>query len=66
MRAHDAVAELLLDLEGQALLGQRVARVVLEHQRVVDLGHAVARELDVDHRADALDDGALCLCHVFS
>ncbi len=37
-----------------------VARVV-EHQRVVDLRHRVARELDVDNRADALDDGALCL-----
>ena len=57
--AHDAVAELLLDLEGQALLGKARSARVLEHQRVVDLGHALARKLDVGHRADALDDGSL-------
>ena len=60
-RAHDAVAELLLDLEGQALLGQRVA-AVLEDERVVDLRHRIARKLDVDDRADGLDDGAGCCC----
>ena len=58
--AHDAVAELLLDLEGEALLGQRVA-AVLEDQRIVDLRHRFARELDVDDRADGLDDGAVGL-----
>ena len=61
MHAHDAVAELLLDLEGQALLGERAVAVSSSDERVVDLGHRLARELDVDHRADALDDGALCL-----
>ncbi len=29
---------------------------VREHQRVVNAGHRLARELDVDHRADALND----------
>jgi hypothetical protein len=45
---------LLLHLEGQ--------RGAFHLQRVVDLGHLVARELDVDDGADALDD--LALCHV--
>jgi hypothetical protein len=58
--AHDAVAELLLDFERQALLGQLVA-AVLEDERVVHPGHRIARELDVDDRADGLDDGAECL-----
>ncbi len=57
--AHDTVAELLLDLEGQPLLGQRVPRV-LEHQRFIDFWHRLARKLDVGYRADALDDGSLC------
>jgi len=36
----------------------------LEHERVVDPGHRLAR-IDVDHRADALDDVSGCLgfCH---
>src|SRR5690606_6360036 len=59
--AHDPVAELLLDLEGQALLGERITALA-ERERVVDLGHRVARKLDVDDRADALND--LTLCHV--
>ena len=62
-RAHDAVAELLLDFERQALLGQRIV-AFLDDQRVVDLRQRLARELDIDDRADALDDGALDLCHV--
>src|SRR5690606_1875288 len=49
-RAHDAVAELLLNLEGQV--------AVLELERVVDLGDGLAGELDVHHRADDLDDPA--------
>ena len=56
-RADHAVAELLLDLERQALLDELVAGVLLQHQRVVDVRHRVARELDVDDRADALNDG---------
>ena len=55
---HDAVAELLLHLEGQADLGQ-TGTGVFQHQRVIDPGHRVARELDVNHRADALNDMAL-------
>ncbi len=53
-RAHDAIAELLLHLEREALLDQRVAGVGFEHQRVVHPRHAFARELDVHHRSDAL------------
>ena len=45
-RTHDAVADLLLDLEGE--IG------TFERQRIVDLGQLLARELDIDHRADAL------------
>ncbi len=57
-RAHDAVAELLLHLEGQALLDQLVGRIGLEDQRVIDLRHLVARELDVHDCANALNDGS--------
>jgi hypothetical protein len=62
--AHHTVAELLLDFEGEAFLGQGIGRVVLENQCIVDAGHVVAVELDIGDRADALDDGALCLCHI--
>ena len=55
-RAHDAVAEQLLDFEGE---------VGSHHlQRVVHLGHLVARELHVHHRADALNN--LAVSHVVS
>jgi len=62
--AHDAVAELLLDLEGEASFREaaRLARI-LENERVIDIGHRFARKLDVGDRADALDDGASCVCH---
>ena len=50
------------DLEGEPLLDQRVV-AGLEHERVVDARHRVARELDVDDRADGLDDGAGCVGH---
>jgi hypothetical protein len=59
--AHDAVAELLLDLERESLLGEALLARVLEQQRVVDVRQRLARELDVDHRADALHDGSVCL-----
>ena len=45
-RAHDAVAELLLDFQHQVLAAHR--------QRIVDRRHCVAGELDVDYRADDL------------
>src|SRR5690606_3548172 len=45
---HHAVAELLLDFEGQAGL--------VDPQSLVDLGHVLARELHVDHGADDLHD----------
>jgi peptide chain release factor 1 len=54
--AHDAVAQLLLDLEGQALLRQRLAFAGLQRQRFIDPRHVVAGELDIDHRANALND----------
>ncbi len=57
-RAHDAVAQLLLHFEGQTLLDQLVGLVVIEHQRVVDIRHLIARELDVDDCANALNDGS--------
>ena len=50
-RAHHAVAQLLLHFERE--------RRAFELERVVDLGHRVAREFDVDDGADALDDLAL-------
>jgi len=53
-RAHDAVAELLLHFERQ--------RVAFHLQRVVHLGHLIAGEFDVHHRADALDN--LAVSHV--
>ena len=50
-RAHDAIAELLLHLEGQAGIG--------DLQRVVHVGHCVSAELGVDHRADDLNDSSV-------
>ena len=47
-RAHDAVAQLLLDFERQFR--------AFEHEGVVDLRHVLTREFHVDHRADALYD----------
>ncbi len=53
-RAHDAVAELLLHLEREV--------TVLELQRVVDLRDRVARKLDVDDRANDLNNRAASHC----
>jgi len=52
----NAIAQLLFNLESQTLFGERLVARRLEHQGVVDLGHGVARELDIHHRADALND----------
>src|SRR5690606_40953930 len=60
---HHAVAELLLDLEGQASFGEGVGSV-LELQGVIHLGHRFARELDVHHGADALNDRTLTHRHI--
>ena len=46
--AHDAVAQLLLHLEGQVH--------IIELERVIDLGDLIAREFHVDDRADDLYD----------
>src|SRR4026208_1085221 len=64
--AHHAIAQLLLDLESELPFDQLVVRILDEQQRVVNAGHGVAVELDVGNHADALDDGALCLCHMGS
>jgi hypothetical protein len=50
--------ELLLDLERDV--------GVLHLQRVVHLRHVLAREFDVDDRADDLNDLALVHCHSLS
>jgi hypothetical protein len=49
--AHDAVAQLLLHFQRQPDL--------VHLEGVVDLGHVGPRELHIDDRADALDDGSL-------
>ena len=45
---HDAVAQLLLDFQRQ--------RGAVHLQRVVDVGHLVARKFNVNHGADGLND----------
>src|SRR6185503_12426414 len=61
--AHHAVAELLLDFEGQAFFDQATLARIGKLERVIDLRHPVAGKFDVGNGADALNDGALCLCH---
>ena len=57
--ADHVVADVLGDLEGQRACAPRsVAEVDVDVQRVVDLGHRVGGELDVDDRADDADDPA--------
>ncbi len=55
---NDAVTQLLLDFEGQARLSRRVT-CVCQCQRFVYLRHFVAREFDVNHRADTLNNLSL-------
>ena len=58
---------LVLEDSGEGGLVEKGLTFEVEQQRVIDLGHRVARELDVGDRADALDDGALGIalrrCH---
>jgi hypothetical protein len=54
--AHDAVAELLLDFEGQAFFGEGFFAGILQQQRVIYAGHIVARKLDIHHRTNTLND----------
>src|SRR3990172_3655995 len=61
--AHNAVAELLLDFEGQAFLRESTLGRIHELERVVDLRHPFTGKLNVGYRADALNDGSLYLCH---
>ena len=55
-RAHLVLADVLLHLGGEA--DGHGARRVLEGEGVVDLGQVLRLELDVEHRADDLDDAA--------
>ena len=60
-RAHDAVTQLLLDLERQTLLDQFVGLVLIERQRVVDMRHLIAREFDIDDSANTLNNSSLTI-----
>ena len=67
-RSHAVLAQVLLDLDDDV---DRLAAfaVRLDADGVVDLGQVAAFELDVDDRADDLDDLAdflcCCDCHVY-
>jgi peptide chain release factor 1 len=54
--AHLVLPDVLLDLGGET--HRKAAAAVLELQRVVDLGQMLRLELNVEHRADDLDDAA--------
>ena len=55
-RAHLVLPDVLLHLGGEP--DRDGAAGVLELERVVDLGQVLGLELDVEHRADDLDDAA--------
>ena len=55
-RAHLVLADVLLHLGGEA--DRHGARGVLDGEGVVDLRQVLGLELDVEHRADDLDDAA--------
>ena len=55
--ADHVVADVLGDLEGQRAASRRRASTSIV-ERVVDLGHRVGGELDVDDRADDAGDAA--------
>src|SRR5690606_23772852 len=57
-RTNHAIAQLLLDFEGQAGFGECGA-VIRELESVIDVGNAVAGELNIHHGADALNDGTV-------
>ena len=54
-RARHAITEKLLDLEGEAIFREGTFGI-LKLQRLIHLGHLVARELNIHHRADTLND----------
>jgi hypothetical protein len=54
-RAHDAVAQLLLDFEHQIGFAHVRLFSLVELKRVVDMRHGVTRELDVHDGADTLN-----------
>ncbi len=47
------IAQLLLNFEGEALLGERVAGF-LQDERVVDLGHGIGAVVDIQFPRDAI------------
>src|SRR5690606_28106798 len=55
---HHAVAQLLLDFEGEPGFGE-IRAGIDELERVVDFWDAVAGELNIHHGADALNDGTV-------
>jgi hypothetical protein len=58
-RTHDPVAQLLLYFEHQVGFAAGVLFGLVEQQRIVDLGHRIARELDIHHGADTLNNVSL-------
>ena len=50
------IYEALLLADDSSPFAEKGLTFEVEQQRLVDVGHVVAGELDVDHRADALDD----------
>jgi hypothetical protein len=53
---NDAITELLLYFEGQAVFCHAVSFSGIQLEGIVNLRHSVAREVDVHHGADALND----------
>ena len=53
---NDTVTELLLYFEGQAIFRHAVCFSSIQLESVVDLWHRFAREVDVHHSADTLND----------
>ena len=55
-RAHLVAADVLLHLDDDVNRRRRRRRVAVDLERVVELGQMLGLELDVEHRADDLDD----------
>src|SRR5690606_38379629 len=55
---HHADAQLLVNLQRHGFFSESGA-VTREPERVVDVGNAVAGELNIHHGADALNDGTV-------
>ena len=64
--APESTWDYIYEPDAKVVLDQLVVRILDQEERVVDARHAVAVELDIRDRTDALDDCSLCLCHVLS